>query len=250
MLYSKVLACAFLLAASMAMSACGREGNARPEPNDTATPSPSFSLASANPDEYFRFFPFHIGWIQDVLPERFYPSTEDGPKYEAALAKLKERGIEALSDDERRLMLVSSWYARLMQTETVRYRVEELNASGEVASLSENEETYEPSSSSPLLVSHREVWSKKAETDGASPDQRLDLFDLTTDPEEITMTEWSREGNDWGCASGRATARYLLVWHVYVVMDYGFAEATPVGTEEIGGRSAYKFRVPPGSPQR
>jgi len=152
----KVIAMVLLATAAL----CGCRGEADNPMTPTAdggglADSPYHNVRP--PEEYFDLFPFHLDWVHDATGST--PSREDGPSYQSALQKLQDEGMEALTHEERQLIIVVSWYARVMQTHTLKYREEERDQEGETMFLMETQEQYEfkgtPNGPSPYPLASR-----------------------------------------------------------------------------------------------
>jgi hypothetical protein len=197
-------------------------------------------------------FPFHIGWVHTFLPDHLYPPPSDEAKYQQTVAKLRTQGMEALGDEERRLLLAISWYARLMQEETVRYRVVERDASSAIVRLEQREERYRLETARSLIatrVLHEITPATDYRPDQAQwPKEVLYFVENADGSEEVVATEWQRFGDEWICARGKANIVYLWGLMLYVGINRGFVESQPVGMETVNSRPAYKLEAPTGSP--
>ena len=221
-----------LFAASCGHAADSRSSELRPGP--------------LQPEEYFSLFPFHISWTHslDIVRDR------DEGKYRDAVQTLKENGIDALSDDELRLVLIITWYAQVMQERSIRYELVESDSSG-VIRVEELEQTYklEPF---PALVAGRELYRQAPPTGyglegGPYPDEVIGFYEELNGGEEAVVTQWERRAQQWTCARGEATAVYLWALMGHLSINTNFLNAQAVGPDTVNGRPAYKLEAPPGS---
>lgn len=249
----KLLAVALVL--FVTVLACGRSRQGDNMPAGSLAPAETPYHNVKPPEEYFGLVPFDLAGLSDFNPEYHIPPSDEND-YQAALAKLRAKGLEALSDEELSLIVAVSWYAYVMQAETITYRLMETDASSKVQSDVVVEERYRFEKVgdflAPVLVgSHwteQEGSGQRADPSSANPpaDEAIELYESTnadTDAENTVLTRWERQGTQWNCQRGAAGAGPVWAAMSHFYPDVGFVYAQPMGTEVIEGRPAYKLRA-------
>ncbi len=247
----RLLLCFILPTGAVAIGACGSN-------HDRAIDPHAESPTAVAPEDYFSLFPFDLDWLHQAIPANAYPSKNDEGKYQSAVATVKQQGIESLSPQDLRLLLLISWYARLMQEHAVQYSVIERDQYLTPTRIDEWQEQYEfvvgygldSAVPSPVETASRIVYAlvPKALYPGASPppDEKLYVNELTG-PQNVTETEWQRRGQSWTCARGSGSAVLLWAWMLHLGINPGLVDAVPVGMDSVNGRAAYKLKAAPTS---
>jgi hypothetical protein len=192
----------------------------------------------------------------DGIDEEGLITTEQD--YLAALSKAQSKGLEALSEDERLILLFVAGAALAAQEETIRYRVVAVDpVSGEEIGHLVTEEryrfdTYEdytlPNLSQRRTVAEGMAWDFGASPhlDADAPTEVIESYEFTnvgTDNEEVTRIRCAKTGKLWERLQGEYTEQYLASWFLpfFPRVDFLSFEAEPQDTEVIGGRPAYKL---------
>lgn len=217
------------------------------------------------PEEYFRVLtpPLRTGLETSGIPrdssglprENLVVTEQD---YLAALSKAQSKGLEALSEDERLIILFVTAAALAAQEETIRYRVVAVDpVSGEEIGYLVTEERYRFDTyedyTLPNLSQRRTVAEGMAWDFGASPHLEADapteviesyeFINVGTDDEKVARIRCAKTGKLWERLQGDYTEQYGMSWFVpfFPRVDFLSLEAEPQDTEVIGGRLAYKL---------
>jgi len=248
----KVIAMVLLATAAL----CGCQGEADSPTTPTANGGGLADSLYHNvrpPEEYFGLVPIDLAELNELNPEYGMRSFTQ-QDYQAALAKLGANGPEALSDEEWRLVVAVSWYAYVMQAETIKYRVVEWDASSQKQRDTLVEERYyqfgQPEYGLvPLLVARHMVERDHSGEPSATPsretpaDETIGLYELTgAGGETVILTQWERRGDQWTCQRGDAGGNYVWGTWLHLYPDVGFVSARRADTEIVEGRPAYKLR--------
>ena len=253
-----------VLLATAALCGCQSEGRAPATPTTTTggqvAESPYHNVRP--PEEYFGVLtpPLRIdlettGIPRDYPRENLLVSEQD---YLAALSKARAEGLDALSEDERLIVLFVTAAALAAQEQTIRYGLVAVDpVSGQEIGHLEAEEKYRFDTygdyTLPNLSQRRTVAQMMVDDLGSrphlaadAPDQVIESYDFTnagTDDEKVTRTRCERTGHMWVRRETDYTEQYALDWPFHI-----FPNAPPTvgveaqlhGVETIGGRTAYK----------
>lgn len=253
---SKIALAAALMLAAWLVCGCGGDGESAPTASATPVESPYHDVKP--PEEYFGLVPIDLAELDELNPEYGMRSFTQ-QDYQAALAKLRANGPEALSDEEWRLVVAVSWYAYVMQAQTIKYRVVEWDASSQKQRDTLVEERYYQFGQAeyglvPLLVARHMVERDHSGEPSATPsretpaDETIDLYELTgAGGEKVILTQWERQGEQWTCQRGDAGGNYVWGTWLHFYPDLAFVNAEPAGTDVVEGRPAYRLRGLQGS---
>ena len=172
---------------------------------------------------------------------------------------VRSKGIDSLSPEDLRLLLVVSWYARVMQEQSVQYTVVERDPSPTPTRVEEWQEQYQfvqgygldSADLSPVEIASRIVYTlapKSGYQGGAGPwpDEVLYVNELTG-AGNATETEWQRNDENWTCSRGSASTVLLWAWMLHLGINPGFVDAQAIGADTVNGRPAYKLKAAPTS---
>lgn len=212
-----------------------------------------FSYEGLRPaEDYFAFVPFDLTADKEFLAAYgLAPSTNAG--YLAALDELRRGGPETLSEQQLRLVVVVGWYGYVMQADTTRHRMLELSPSSTPVSDIQLNSSYrfQEIDGSPAVLPIAMRWTEQLESGHHSGflldfDERLEVYDVTaprTPDEQVTLTMWERQEEDWTCQHGSAATEY---WYWFTARQFPaveFARGKPAGVDVVQGRRAYKLEA-------
>ncbi len=237
-----------ILALTLALS-CGCGTPKRTDPTETEQPLYQ-GLRSA--EDLFAFVPFDLTSDKEFLSAYDLPPSTNAD-YLAALQILRSNGPEALSAEQLDLLVVVGWYGYVMQADSTRERMLELDPSSTPVSDIEVNTSYrfQQIDASPAVLPIAMRWKEQLQSghgDGylLDSDERLDLYDVTepgTADEQVQLTRWERRGEDWACQRGSAAAEY---WYWFTARQFPaveFARGKPTGLDVVQGRQAYKLEA-------
>jgi hypothetical protein len=249
------------IAMGVLLCACGHKKDAQPTPS---AESPYHNVRP--PEEYFRVLTpqlrtdletYGIPRNSSGLPRQNLAVTEQD--YLAALGKAQSKGLEALSEDERLVVLFVTSAAEAAQEETIRYRVVAVDpVSGEEIGHLLAEERYRfdmsegytlPNLSQRRTVAQGMAWDFGVSPHSAAdaPEEVVEFYDFTnvgTEDEKVTRTRCEKTGEIWTRYQGDYTEQHGLSWFLHIFPNSPFTisvQAEPQGVEVVGGRPAYKL---------
>ena len=203
-------------------------------------------------EDFFALVPFDLTAENEFLAAYgLSPSTN--ADYLAALDELRRTGPETLSEQQLRLVVVVGWYGYVMQADTARYRMLEVDPSSRPVSDMQVSSSYrfQQIDGSPAVLPVAMRWMEELESGRHSGflldfDERLDLYEVTgpgTADERVELTKWDRQGSEWTCQRGSAATEY---WYWFTARQFPaveFARGRPAGLDTVQGRRAYKLEA-------
>jgi hypothetical protein len=259
------LIAAFVLAAAAVLCGCESHAGAPPAPTTNGEPVAASPYHDVRPPEqYFQALTpglqadlqtTGIPWTMGgMLGENLRVSEQD---YLAALHKAQSAGLDALSGDQRLIVLFVSAAALAAQEHTIRYRLVAADPTSgtEIGHLVAEEryrfDAYE-GYTLPNLSQRRTVGQGLADDVGVrphlaadAPDEVVESYDFTNvgaEDEKVTRIRCERTGQTWVRREGDYTEQYALDWPFHIFPNSPLtvgAEAHPQGVEVIDGRPAY-----------